>query len=112
MTTTTNRPDVQLPAGAHVLADCQEWPDSAHRQIQTDALGLSGTSVLVSVTATQLRDGCIDAAGEVNDGPLVWVDESKDAMTLERLTVTVRGARELARTLVEAADTVDGWLAT
>ena len=103
--TTTNIPDVPLPAGAYVQAD---WHDTGgqYRIVTTDARPVDATDLIVSVSAVQLPDGSIDK----DESPLVWVDEQVDGRRCECFNITTAGARQLARALIAAAEQVDGWV--
>jgi hypothetical protein len=107
ISSTTAVPDVPLPAGTRALDD---WGacGNEYRIISTDANPVEATGLLVSMVATQLRDGSI-SVDDSHDAPLVFVDELIDGRSYERLTVSAEGARNLAAALVLAADELDGW---
>jgi hypothetical protein len=56
-------------------------------------------------------DGSIDITGQVAEQPTVMIDELRDGVAWECLTVNVQGARNLAKALIAAADEIDGWVA-
>jgi hypothetical protein len=63
--------------------------------------GVDTDHVSVQPTAIQFADGRIDD-GSVHEPPHVYVSDN---------ALTTTQARELAATLIEAADEIDGWVA-
>jgi hypothetical protein len=100
-TTTTHSPDVPVPAGARPDA----WHDDSPlpcRLLLGECRGINGVNtdhVSVQPTAIQFSDGRIDD-GSVHEPPHVYLADN---------ALTTTQARELAATLIEAADEVDGW---
>ena len=93
---------VAPPAGA-MPDDWQAFdPRMPHRVLLGEVRGIDGVDtdhVCVQTSAIQFSDGRIDD-GSVHEPPHVYLRD--DALTTTQ-------ARELAATLIEAADEVDGW---
>jgi hypothetical protein len=102
MTTTTPH-DVPVPPGARP----DTWQDDSplpYRILFGEIRAIDGLDVdlvCVQATAVQFSDGRIDD-GSVHEPPSIYLGD--DGLTTAQ-------ARELAATLIEAADKVDGWLA-
>jgi hypothetical protein len=100
---TTYTPDVPIPAGARP----DTWQDDfplPYRVLLGEVRTIDGIHVdrvSVQPTAVQFSDGRVDD-GSQHEPPHVYLGD-------EALTTTQ--ARELAATLIEAADEVDGWAA-
>src|ERR1700681_599658 len=108
MTTTPFRsvhdlPAVPVPAGARP----DTWQDDSplpYRVLIGERRGIDGVDtddVSVQPTAIQFSDGRI-SDGSVHEPPHVYLADN---------ALTSTQARELAATLIEAADEVDGWAA-
>jgi hypothetical protein len=99
--TTTTIPDVPVPPGARP----DTWQDDSpfpYRVLLGECRGIDGLHVdvvNVQVTAIQFSDGRIDD-GSAHEPPHVYLADN---------ALTTTQARELAATLTEAADEVDGW---
>jgi hypothetical protein len=106
---TTITPNPPLPAGTHTLSDWKDW-DYLYRLLWGDMRLVEATNIGLSTTAAQLPDGSIDD-GTVAEEPAVIIDEFRDGKRWDCLTVTVQGARNLATSLIAAADEIDGWSA-
>jgi hypothetical protein len=100
---TTTIPDVPVPPGARP----DDWQDDSplpYRVLLGDVRSIDGLHVDVAnvqVTAIQFSDGRVDD-GSVHEPPHVYFRD--DALSTAQ-------ARELAAALIEAADTVDRWVA-
>jgi hypothetical protein len=106
-TTTTNPlPDVPLPAGAVAVADddaCALWDNGCRMFRGPDRVVLNGAAEIIAevrTTGMQLPDGSVDNA---EDAPTIDICLSTPG------DLTSGKARELAATLVAAADELDGW---
>jgi hypothetical protein len=100
---TTTIPDVPVPPGARP----DTWQDDSpfpYRVLIGECRGIDGVDtdhVSVQPTGIQFSDGRIDDGSE-HEPPHVYLRD--DALTATQ-------ARELAATLIEAADEIDGWVA-
>jgi hypothetical protein len=100
---TTTIPDVPAPPGARPDA----WQDDSpfpYRVLLGEVRGINGVNtdhVSVQPTAIQFSDGRVDD-GSVHEPAHVYLGDN---------ALTTTQARELAATLIEAADEVDGWAA-
>jgi hypothetical protein len=106
---TITHPDLPVPAGAYVLSDWDE-ADNEYRIISTAPKEVEGTDVGVSVDAPQLRDGSLISRPRLN--PIVRVDSRSTNPNFkwdQCLELSIAGARQVARALLEAADQLDGW---
>jgi hypothetical protein len=99
----TTIPDVPVPPGARP----DTWEDDSpfpYRVLLGECGGIDGVDtdhVSVQPTAIQFSDGRIDD-GSVHEPPHVHLADN---------ALTTTQARELAATLIEAADEIDGWVA-
>lgn len=103
--TTPDLPPGALPAGAR--ADIwTRWHDlQPYRDLYGTPRGVSDREdVLISICAIQLPDGQIDD-GTLVEPPQVFLEMDHEA------GLSTAQARELARSLNEAADDLDGWVA-
>ena len=102
-TTTPTAPDAPLPEGARCSDDWQPDTPQAYRIIHGETRGVVGYDGLVVWTAaTQFADGALDVD---RDPPTVSID----GLIWEH-GLTSGQARELAATLIEASDELDGWV--
>lgn len=94
-------PNIPLPAGA-VCADL--WQDTDHRpwrRITGEVRGVTGNgSISCWAECIQYADGTLDQSAI--DRPSVQVEADREALS-------ARQARELAASLLAAADELDGW---
>jgi hypothetical protein len=92
-------PDVPVPAGA----EPDDWQDDVPQPYRILLGVLRNTDgvehTTVQATAVQYADGRIDD-GSVHEPPHVYLADN---------ALTTMQARELAATLIDAADEVDGW---
>jgi hypothetical protein len=94
--TTTNAPDVPVPAGFWADVWQNGFPLS-HRVLLGEVRAVDGVDVCVQASAVQFSDGRIDD-GSVYERPHVHLGDD---------TLTAMQARELAALLIEAADELD-----
>jgi hypothetical protein len=100
---TTTIPDVPVPPGARP----DTWQDDSplpYRVLLGECRGINGVNtdhVSIQPTAIQFSDGRIDDGSE-HEPPHVYLADN---------ALTTTQARELAATLIEAADEADGWVA-
>jgi hypothetical protein len=99
--TTTPNPQVPLPPGAQGDIWADDDPQ-AYRVIYGVPRGVTGHELALQTSALQYADGSINTT---DDPPRVSLDIHYDA------GLTSAQARELAASLIEAADEVDGWVA-
>lgn len=116
MTATKPTPDIPLPPGAHTWTGWESDDDGVHRIIWGEAHTVDGTNLSVSPHATQLADGSINPNRDHLDVSAgIAVDEIRHDNKLgvprvyDCIFVSVKGARELAAALLDAADEIDGW---
>ena len=99
MTTTTNQyPNVAPPPGAAFVDD---WQPEQYRMVLGPKRDIGG-EVAVWTSAAQRADGTIDTGGQI-EAPLVHVQDTG------AVGLTVEQARELAGTILDAVNGLDGW---
>jgi hypothetical protein len=100
-TTTTPNPQVPLPADGDIWED--DTPSRlSYRVIYGVPRGVTGHELALQTSAIQYSDGGINTT---DDPPQVSI------YMHEASALTSDQARELAASLIEAADEVDGWVA-
>jgi hypothetical protein len=100
MTTTSNTyTNVPPPPGAAFVDD---WQPEQYRIVYGSRREIGG-EVEVSASVAQLADGTINRSSEEYDPPLVHVN------TTGAFGLTVEQAGELAGTIVDAVNELDGW---
>jgi hypothetical protein len=113
-TTTTNCPDVPLPAGTETYTGWEHDSNGTRRIIWGAARQVDTTQISLQPHAIQLADGSIDVNIEsAGDRPGIAIDEicDGDGNTRDCVNVTLDGARHLVAALIVLIDEVDAWVA-
>jgi hypothetical protein len=103
MTTTMTNPypHVPVPAGAEDDGTWEDDEPQPYRVIYGVPRGVVGHELTLQTSALQYADGSINTT---DDPPRVSLDIHEDD------GLTSAQARDLAASLIEAADEVDGWV--